>query len=258
MKRTLILAIALTIMIPAIATPDTITLKAGYYFPTAHGGLDSLWKIEFDQMSFKKSNMKASILGASYEYFLSKELSLEISVDTYNKTKAGFYRDYVGYQFDEGNFAFPASDYKNGDFDVAHNLSVRLTPVQLSLKVLPLGRRGRFIPYVGGGVGLYFWSVGLRGEMIDFTDQWIYSDPQLGDVTIYKINQADTFEGGRMNIGYQAFGGLMFPIGNRITLNGEFRYNFIKGKFKSDSAFAGFEDFDLSGYALTFGLNYWF
>jgi len=257
MKRTLILAIALTILIPAVATPDTFTLKAGYYFPTAHGGLDSLWKIEFDQMSFKKSDMKASILGLSYEYFLSKQLSLEISVDTYNKTKAGIYRDYVGYSFDEGDFAFPASDY-NGDFDVAHALSVRLTPVQLSLKLLPLGRRGRLIPYIGGGVGLYFWSVGIRGETIDFQDQWVYSDPELGDVTIYKINQSDIFEGGRMNIGYQAFGGLMFPIGNRITLNGEFRYNIIKGKFKSDSSFADFENFDLSGYALTFGLNYWF
>jgi opacity protein-like surface antigen len=258
MKRTLILTIAFCFLIPAVATPDTFTIKAGYYFPRTQGGMDSLWKIEFDQMSFKKSNFTASILGLSYEYFLTKELSLELSADTYYKTKAGFYRDYVGYAFDQGDFAFPASEY-TGDFDIEHAFRVRLTPVQLSLKVLPMGRRGRFVPYVGGGVGFYFWSVGLRGEMIDFSNtDYVYDDPDLGEVQIYPINVSDTFEGGRMNIGYQAFGGLMVPIGNRITLNGEFRYNFIKGKFKSDSAFFGFEDFDLSGGALTFGLSYWF
>ncbi len=258
MKRILILALAITVLYPAFATADIFTLKGGYYLPKAGGGMDSLWQIEFDQMTFKKSDMNAGILGVGYEYFLSKQLSLELSVETYSKTKAGIYRDYVGYAFDEGDFAFPFEFY-DGDFDIQHRMKVRITPLQLSLKLLPMGRQGRIIPYVGGGVGLYFWNVGIRGEIVDFADDtWVYDDPDLGAVQIYPINLSDTFEGGRVSVGYHAMGGLMVPIGNRVTISAEFRANFAKGKWKSDSAFFDFEDFDLGGYALTAGFNYWF
>jgi hypothetical protein len=257
MKKILILVAALIIMVPSLATADTFTLRAGIFFPRAQGGTDSLWTIEFDQMSFRKYDMKATTLGLAYEYFLTKELSLELSVDTYSKKKYGYYRDYVGYSFDDGDFAFPASIY-NGDFEVAHALDVSLTPVQFSLKLYPLGRRVKLIPYIGGGVGVYFWSVGIRGEIVDFTDEWVYEDPDLGDVPIYGIDQADIHERGRVSFGTQAFGGLMFPLGNRVTINGEFRYYFVQGKFKSDSDFMDFDNFDLNGFAVTLGFNYWF
>jgi opacity protein-like surface antigen len=257
MKRHLILTAAALILIPALAFPSIMTLRGGYYFPKTSSGLNSLWGIEFDQMSFKKSDFNATILGFGYEYFVSKQLSLEISVDTYSKRKAGYYMDYVGYTFDEGDFAFPADLY-DGDFDVSHGFNFSVTPVQLSVKLMPMGRRNRFIPYIGGGVGVYFWNVSLRGSMIDFTDEWFYTDPDLGEVPIYGITQTDAREENRATIGYHAFAGLMFPIGNRITLSAEFRYHAAKGKFKSDSAFVDFEDFELGGYAVTAGLNYWF
>lgn len=257
MKRYLILTAAALILMSALASANTMTLRGGYYFPKASGGVDSLWTIELDQMSFKKSDFNTTILGFSYEYFVTKQLGFEISVDTYSKRKGGYYMDYVGITFPEGDFAFPAADYV-GDFNITHGFNVSITPVQFSLKLMPMGRRNRFIPYVGGGVGLYFWSVGIRGEMVDFTDEWVYNDPQLGDVTIYGITQTDAREQNRVSVGYHAFAGLMFPIGDRITLSAEVRYHAAKGKFKADSAFKDFEDFDLGGYALTAGLNYWF
>jgi opacity protein-like surface antigen len=257
MKRPLILIAAALILLPALAFPNIMSLRGGYYLPKTSSGLNSLWGIEFDQMSFKKADFNASILGFSYEYFVSKQLSLEFSIDTYSKRKAGYYMDYVGYAFDEGDFAFPAADYE-GDFSISHGFNVSVTPVQLSVKLMPLGRRNKFIPYVGGGVGLYFWNVGLRGSMIDFTDDWIYTDPDLGDVTIYGITPTDAREENRVALGYHAFAGLMFPIGDRITLSAEFRYHAAQGRFKSDSAFTDFDDFELGGYALTAGLSYWF
>jgi opacity protein-like surface antigen len=257
MKRHLILIAAALVMIPTLAFPNTMTLRGGYYFPKASGGPDGLWQIEFDQMNFKRADFNATTLGFSYEYFVSKQISLEFSIDTYSKRKAGYYMDYVGYTFPEGDFAFPAADY-DGDFSITHGFNVSVTPLQLSVKLMPMGRRNRFIPYLGGGVGLYFWNVGLRGSMIDFTDEWVYNDPDIGDVTIYGITQTDAREENRATIGYHAFAGLMFPIGDRITLSAEVRYQAAKGKFKSDSAFKDFEDFDIGGYALTAGLNYWF
>jgi hypothetical protein len=257
MKRHLILAAAALILVPALAFPNMFTLRAGYYFPKASGGPDGLWQIEFDQMSFKKADFNTGILGFSYEYFVSKQLSLEFSIDTYSKRKAGYYMDYVGYALDEGDFAFPADLYE-GDFSVSHGFNVSITPVQVSAKLFPIGRRNRIIPYVGGGGGIYFWSVSLRGYMVDFTDEWVYTDPDIGDVPIYGITQTDAREDTRVTFGYHAFAGLMVPIGNRITISAEVRYHAAKGTFKSDSAFTDFEDFDLGGTAITAGLNYWF
>lgn len=257
MKRHLILAAAALILIPALAFPNVMTLRGGYYIPKTSNGPNSLWQIEFDQMNFKKADFNAAIFGFSYEYFVSKQLSLEISIDTYSKRKAGYYMDYVGYTFSEGDFAFPAADYE-GDFSISHGFNVSVTPVQLSVKLMPMGRRNRIIPYLGGGVGLYFWNVSLRGSMIDFTDEWVYNDSDLGDVTIYGITQTDVREENRVTVGYHAFAGLMFPIGERITLSAEFRYHAAKGQFKSDSAFTDFDAFELGGYAITAGLNYWF
>jgi opacity protein-like surface antigen len=257
MKRNLLLVAAALVLIPATAFPNIFTLRAGYYLPKASGGPDSLWRIEFDQMSFNKSDFRATLIGASYEYFATKNLSIEFSVDTYGRRKGGYYRDLVGYTFDEGDFAFPADLYE-GDFDIAHGFNVSITPVQLSVKLMPLGRRNRFIPYVGAGVGAYFWNVSLRGSMVDFTDEWFYEDPDLGEIPIYGIYQTDAREDTRVAFGYHAFAGLMFPIGNRVTISAEFRYHAATGKWAEDSAFVDFEDFDLGGSALTVGLNYWF
>ena len=257
MKRHLILTAAALILIPALAFPNIMSVRGGYYFPRASGGPDGLWQIEFDQMSFKRNDFSATYIGFSYEYFVSKQLSLEFSIDTYSKRKAGYYMDYVGYTFDEGDFAFPADLYE-GDFDISHGFNVSVTPLQVSAKILPLGRRNRIIPYIGGGVGVYFWSVSLRGYMVDFNDEWFYDDPDLGEVPIYGIAPTDAREGSRVTFGYHAFAGLMVPIGNRITVSAEVRYHAANGKFRSDSAFVDFENFDIGGTAITAGLNYWF
>ena len=257
MKRHLILIAAALILVPSLAFPNIVSVRAGYYFPKASGGPDSLWTIEFDQMSFKKSDFNATYLGFSYEYFVSKNLSFELSLDTYSRRKAGFYLDYVGISLDEGDFAFPADIYV-ADFEIAHSFNVSITPVQFSVKLLPMGRRNFIVPYLGGGIGAYIWNVNLRGEIVDFADEWTYTDPDIGDVTIFGVAPVDTRQNARVALGFHGFAGLMVPVGNRVTISAEFRYHSAKGTFSQDGAFPDYENFDLGGYALTAGLNYWF
>lgn len=206
-------------------------------------------------MSFQKSNFQTTTLGIYYEHFLTKELSLMIGVDSYNQIRLGDYKDYVGYSFDEGDFAFP-SKYYDGDFAISHNFGVSITPVQMSLKLTPFGRRSSFIPYVGGGISLYIWSVKLLGDMVDFTDEWVYTDPDLGDVPIYGIYQAQARAESRFSVGFQGFVGFLIPVASRLALEAEFKYNVGKGKLGEN--FPDFEDFDLGGYQLSLGVNYWF
>jgi opacity protein-like surface antigen len=151
-----------------------------------------------------------------------------------------------------GDFAFPDL---YGQL-IIHSFDVSQTPLSLSLKVTPLGRRVRFVPYFGGGVSLNLWTVRLKGDIVDFSDPWIYTDPEFGDIYVYPVYYSLLEESNRVTLGYNAFAGVMVPIGNRMTLDLGIRYNFLKVKFRD--SFEGFEDFDLNGYSLNAGLNFWF
>lgn len=254
MKKTGFALLLSFLFLCGTAFANTLSVRAGFFLPTAKGGPDSLWTIEFDQMSFQKTDYNHTTLGFAYEYFLSRELSFEISMDTYNRNKSGYYLDYVGYEFYEGDFAFPA-EYYIGDFSIVHSFNLSITPVQVSLKLAPLGRRNKIVPYLGGGAGLYFWTAFLRGDIIDFSDMYFYDDEDLGDVPVYPIHMAQLREE-RTAFGFHGFAGFKVPVAHRITVDVQFRYNSVKGEFKD--AFQGFEKFDLGGYAIFAGINYWF
>lgn len=252
MKKTIGLLAILIFLLPSLAFSDAILVRLSYFIPIAQS---ELWTIEFENMSFQKSNFQNATLGIYYEHFLSREISLLVGLDIYSQIRAGTYQDYVGYSFAEGDFAFPYQ-YYDGDFDINHQFSVSITPIQASLKLTPLGRRSGFIPYIGGGVSLYIWSVKLRGDLVDFTDEWVYEDPDLGDVPIYGIYPTDARQESRFSVGFQGFAGIMFPIANRLALEAEFKYNYGKGSL--GDTFEGFDDFDLSSYQIAVGVNYWF
>ncbi len=270
MKKSPVFILVLIVFSPAFVFSDIITFKVGPFMPRVQYEIraDNLWQVEFDQMSFEKDDYINFNIGFCYEYFLTKRISLVFSVDRYKKNKSGYYGGYVGYTAEtlgrEYDFAFPSIVYE-GEFNPGHSFSVSITPIQVSVKLTPAERaislgtsreRPKLIPYIGGGIGVYLWNVSRRGEMIDFDNESTYTDPDTGvDVPIYPILTTDTREDNRLTVGYHAFGGLMFPITRRITLELEFKYNFVKGDFKE--GFKGFEKFDLGGYQLSVGINYW-
>lgn len=255
MKKSLILFLAVIFLTPSLAFSGIFTFKAGLFIPRAQS---DLWTTEFDQMTFEKTNFNTTNFGFAYEYFLTREVSVVIGVDSYSKNKAGTYKDLVGIELVEGDFAFPTNYVEVEDFIPAHSFNVSITPIQLSAKFTPMGRKGKFIPYVGGGVGLYLWNVRLSGELVDFDDVWEYVPD---GIDIYAIKPVDAWENSRVSFGYHAFGGVMVPFTNRMTFEVEFKYNVAKGNFRTDPdriAFEGFEAFDLSAYQISLGLNYWF
>jgi opacity protein-like surface antigen len=249
MKKSLILLLALIFLTPSLAFSNIFTFKAGLFIPRAQSGL---WEVEFENMSFSKTDYMTTNFGFAYEYFLTREASLVIGVDSYTKNKVGRYVDFAGIQLVEGDFAFPIEDYEE-HFPPTHSFNVSITPIQLSLKLTPMGRTGKFIPYVGGGVGLYLWNVRLNGDLVDFEDAWVYVPD---NIDIYSITFIDQWERNRISFGYHAFGGIMVPFTQRMTFEVEFKYNRAQGELKE--AFEGFEPFDLSAYQISLGMNYWF
>ena len=258
MKKRIVLAIAVLAAAASLGFANTISLKVGYFVP----GLKSdFWDAEMANMNFRKSDFQAATFSFAYEWFLTRELSLVIGIDSYSKSRTGSYKDYVGIRFDDGDFAFPAQ-YYYGDYVPGHTLSVSVTPLQLSLKVAPFGRQGKVIPYLGLGVGLYFWSVRMQGDFVDFNDKYIYDPTGYAD-PIYPIYSVDATEGrnfGRIALGGQAFGGVQVPIANRLTLDVEAKYSYAKGKMGTDpnEGFHGFRPLDLGGVQFSLGIDYWF
>jgi opacity protein-like surface antigen len=253
MKKSLILFLALIFLTQSLAFSNIFTFKTGLFIPRAQS---DLWTTEFENMSFSKTNYTTTNFSFAYEYFLTREVSVVLGIDSFSKNKVGSYVDYVGIELVDGDFAFP-TDYVE-DFFPTHIFNVSITPIQLSLKLTPMGRTGKFIPYVGGGVGLYLWNVRLNGDLVDFDDVWVYVPD---DIDIYPITTVDAWENNRISFGYHAFGGIMVPFTKRMTFEVEFKYNVAKGNFRTDPdriAFEGFEAFDLSAYQITLGMNYWF
>lgn len=250
MKKYLILAMLFILLVPCLVFSDIVSFKVGYFIPRAQS---DLWQIEFDNLDFSKSDFMGTNFGFSYEYFLSKEMSVALSIDGYARKKVGIYNDYVKETINNEDYAF---DYGEG-YAISHVFDVSITPIQVSLKIAPMGRKGKFIPYVGGGLGLYLWNIRLQGDMIDFSTYDIFYDPSIdSNVKGYPVYATDAREENKIKIGYHALAGLMFPVANRISIEAEFKYNFLKGALTK--GFEGFEDFDLSGYQISVGMNYWF
>jgi opacity protein-like surface antigen len=248
MKKSLILLLALIFLTPSFAFSDIFTFKTGLFIPRAQS---DLWTTEFENMTFSKTNYTTTNFSFAYEYFLTREVSVVLGIDSFSKNKVGSYVDYVGIELVDGDFAFP-NDYME-DFFPTHVFNISITPIQLSLKLTPMGRTGKFIPYVGGGVGLYLWNVRLNGDLVDFDDVWVYVPD---GIDIYPITTVDAWESNRISFGYHAFGGIMVPFTKRMTFEVEFKYNVARGELKE--AFEGFEPFDLSAYQVSLGMNYWF
>lgn len=252
MKKYMLMILILVVLGPGLVFADLVTFQIGYYIPRAEGGL---WDLEFENMTFTKPDFHNTIFSFSYEYFVSNQLGLTLTVDAYNKQEVGSYIGYVGYQSFSGDWAYP--DTYEGDFIPSHALSVSNTPIQASVKFLPFGRGGKFIPYIGGGVGLYIWSLSIRGDVIDFSDERFDTEEE---VSVYPIYQLTSRGSSNFAIGYHGYGGIMAPVANRISVDAGFRFSVAEANL-SDELYTEFfkvDAFDLSGYIISVGINYWF
>jgi hypothetical protein len=260
MKKMLALAAVLILLVPVWTFADQLQIRLGYFLPKAvsnsylNAHPDGLWTIELDQMSFRPRDYNAAILGVSYDFFVNKYVSLDLGLDFYNRSQVGFYNDWVMNTLDQGDFAFPFELYLGND--IVHSFKVGITPLQASVKFLPLGRKARIVPYVGGGASLVFWNVRMFGDMVDFADPYIYTDPEIGDVDVYPVVPVASHTSGR-SWGWHAFGGFQVPIGYRVTIDAEARYQ-GGAMAHPGGLFVGFEPFDLSGLQLSAGLSFWF
>lgn len=258
-KRALFIAAALVVLLPAAGFAENgFSLRLGTFMPQAQTDVNAypnnLWAIELNQMSLSRSDYRGSLIGAQFEFSVNKYLSLCLAVETYNKNRYGYYLGYT--EIAEGGYAVANGEYSGSGSYIVHTFNFQVTPITLSAKFMPFGRKGRVVPFVGGGIGLYHWGVSLRGQTIDFSNTgYTYTDPTYGDVQAYPVDESYATESGYA-FGYHALGGFQIPIGYRVTIEGEARYHWAKASL--GDWFEGFDKFEIGGLALTMSVAFWF
>jgi hypothetical protein len=252
MKKLIIVFVAFILLIPAFAYSDLFTFRVGYFIPRASSDSD-LWQIQFENLDLTKSDFQSSVFSFSYEYFMNDLVSVIISMDTYSKKKVGMYTGYVSDIVDEELFAF---DYGQGS-PISQVFTVSQTPISMGLKITPMGRRGGMIPFIGGAASIILFTTRLQGQMVDFSDPVEFYDTGLGeDVIGYPVLDTDARVDNKLAFGWNVFGGVMFPIANRISIEAQFKY--FSGSGDISDTFVDFTNLDLNGYQITIGVNYWF
>lgn len=254
MKKRFAVAMLVFVLAAGAASANILTFRAGYFVPRLTG---DFWDIEFDNMTYKKTSFQDATMGLNFELFLSRNFSLLLGLDVFRKNKAALYRDWVGLETNLGPYAFPAEEFR-GQFQVKHSITVAYAPLQASFKWAPLGRRGTLIPYVGGGVNAMIWNVRMDGMLIDFNSPELFED-FYGQATVYPVYEVYARESdglGRVSFGWQAFGGLMIPVGTRMTADVGAQYFSAPAEFKE--AFVDFQPFTIGGFQIYLGINYWF
>jgi hypothetical protein len=200
-------------------------------------------------------------LNVSLGYFtpLGEDARVEGDILNTNRTFLVFDIEEFGSASVGGEWLFPIGDYFEGgagvsfsrrtvptvyqDFvdidgtEIDSDLRLRLVPVALTFRVLPLGQRNALQPYFGAGIGIINWRYSETGEFVDFANQR----------EIFR----DQFVASGSKTGPVVLAGLRFG-GESVSAGGEIRYQ--KADAELDDNFAS-NRIDLGGWTYNFTIG---
>ena len=211
--------------IPAFG--DSITITGGYFLP--RGDSDVFFQNEIET-TFDVHDLDGWGGTIRYEHFLGDHFSLG------------------------GGFSYNDSWTTVQDLDFIHengapilrDISLQIVPLEFAAYVLPAGRNGAVIPYVGGGFGIYYWEY---QEVGDFIINRTSDFPEV----INGVAYSDGYDPG-----WHIEGGVYVPVGGSVALVGEGKYWSADGKLNPAGFDPNFQPLDLSGTLISFGVSIWF
>lgn len=125
------------------------------------------------------------------------------------------------------------SDFVDSDgTEIQQDIKLRVAPLTLTVRFLPLGHRNPVQPYVGAGVGVYNWRYSEAGEFVDFADDSIFRQSYVDQGT---------------ETGAVYLGGIRVPVGDTLAAGIEFAHYSAEGSLDSSKGFLG-DTVDLSGW----------
>jgi hypothetical protein len=218
--------------VPASAQ-QSITFQVGAFMPRGEDSriagdvllVNSQYLINRDTGRFDVSDFNAMTVGGEWSAALGQYLELSAGFGFYQRTVHTVYADWVN---DDGT-------------EIQQDLKLRIMPATFLVKIVPFGMRSKVQPYVGGGLGVYFWRYSETGEFVDFYDNSIFSD---------NFVQSGT------SAGPVAVFGLRGRVSRTALLGVEFRYQWGEGNLSTQDFLS--DKIDLGGYSVlgTFGYRF--
>lgn len=200
-----------------------LVFKLGGVFPS---GDSDLWDFNADLFTADAEDFDDAAFGFELLLLTANHLDLSFALEVYEGSASSVYRDYVD------SFGQPIGQYQSLD----------LLPMTVSLRWMPFGRYGpggaprRVVPYLSVGGGGVFWEYELTGSFVDPGTLGIYDD--------YFYSDGAALAG-------VAAAGLEVPLSRAWSVHLEGRYLWAQDDLDED--FAGFDEFDLGGWAAFIG-----
>ena len=173
----LVLAFTAGLARPASAQ-QTITVQLGAFIPK---GEDS--RVEGDVLVTNRQYLLFDF-GDFTGFLVSGDWSAAIGEYIEAGVGFGYYQATVPAVYDE---------WINEDgSEIVQDLKLRIMPMTALVKILPLGAKRAFQPYVGGGLGVYFWRYSETGEFLAtdetiFRDSFVQSGTSVGPVAVFGV-----------------------------------------------------------------------
>jgi hypothetical protein len=174
-------------------------------------------------LAFNLGDFHGVTFGGEWLFALTNHLEAGLGVGFYQRTAPAVYFDFVN---DNGS-------------EIVQDLRLRVVPFTATVRFLPLGHHA-FEPYVGGGVGVYWWNYRESGQFIDSSSNVFQGE----------------FSGTGGSVGPVILGGARVPIGG-LSVGGEIRYQAGSGSLPASEDFAG-SKIDLGGFNYLFTMNFKF
>ena len=215
----LVAAVALAAALPAAASAQgVLTLSGGYFAVRGEDGRpeDDVLRRNLDFLAFDLDDFGGFTINGEYHFPLGDYLEVGGGVGYYQNSVPSVYRDVID---SDGS-------------EIFQELKLRVVPFTATARFYPFTRQAPVQPYIGAGLGVFWWRYAETGEWVDDTDDTIFRNSYVDDGAEF---------------GPVILAGVRFPVGDMFAAGGEFRYQDAKPDLDPDQGFAG-DRIDLGGY----------
>ena len=173
----IVLAVSAGLAGPASAQ-QVLTVQFGGFLPKGEDARveGDVLVVNRQYLLFDFGDFNGLMLGGDWSFALGEYVEAGAGFGYYQATVPAIYDEWIN---EDGS-------------EIEQELRLRIMPLTAVVKILPLGARRAIQPYVGGGLGVYFWRYSETGEFLAtdgslFRDSFVQSGTSLGPVAVFGL-----------------------------------------------------------------------
>ena len=173
----IVLAVSAGLAGPASAQ-QVLTVQFGAFLPKGEDARveGDVLVVNRQYLLFDFGDFNGLLLGGDWSFALGEYVEAGAGFGYYQATVPAIYDEWIN---EDGS-------------EIEQELRLRIMPLTAVVKILPLGARRAIQPYVGGGLGVYFWRYSETGEFLAtdgslFRDSFVQSGTSLGPVAVFGV-----------------------------------------------------------------------